>query len=479
MSSSNAGASQGDKPLAVALFVHGASPELEGGTERTVWDLAFGLACAGHRVELVCGSVIWREGGDRDSVPGPEVPGPGSVTVHRLHRGDAHFEHWHKARSEPMRARIEALLDELKPDVAHVHHWLRLSRDLIATCARAGVPAVVSLHDHWTSCLLAHRVRPDEPGTCGRPMGPGACVPCAHRNVQPATPWVEFESEALGLVEHRQELARELGLARAWIAPSRSHGQRVEEWTGVAVPGAGLQVVPPPVTRLPQRRADRNSAAGGSLSVLGLGHLASHKGAHLLSGALARPGAESIRAHWLGGEVDSDYREALARAGRVQLHGAFDIERLHEHPALAEVDLFVSGSLADESYGLVLDEALALGLPALVPDRGALAERAPGLGGVTTYRAGSEEALHGALVALLENRNRLEALRGEVPARESLLRPLEEVVELTVNIYRSAIRSGAPELAPLEWFEARMTLHREQQWDAGLARAASEGEGNA
>ena len=71
-------------------------------------------------------------------------------------------------------------------------------------------------------------------------------------------------------------------------------------------------------------------------------------------------------------------------------------------------------SRAGESYGLVLDEALALGLPVWVSDRGALHERVADAGRVLP--AEKPEAWANALRDLLENPSLHARERARVPA---------------------------------------------------------------
>ena len=76
------------------------------------------------------------------------------------------------------------------------------------------------------------------------------------------------------------------------------------------------------------------------------------------------------------------------------------------------LQLAVFPSKCQETYGLVVDEALAHGVPVLVSDQGALAERA-GTGGVLVT---SLALLAIALRTLVADRAALERLRASIPA---------------------------------------------------------------
>ena len=81
------------------------------------------------------------------------------------------------------------------------------------------------------------------------------------------------------------------------------------------------------------------------------------------------------------------------------------------HPA-RDLHLAVFPSKCQETYGLVVDEALAHGVPTVVSDAGALAERAGTPGVVVTPLA----ALASTVRELVGSPSRLEALRAAIPA---------------------------------------------------------------
>ena len=154
--------------MRVALAVHAWPPEGAGGTERSTHALARALARAGHRVLVVAGSLRRAEGDavalERVDEPGPD--GGAGLEVVRLRRPDLYFDHWHKSLHPGVSAALRALLREREVEVLHVHHWLRLSRDLVHAAALEGVPSIVTLHDAWVGCPVAFRVRPDDRTTC-------------------------------------------------------------------------------------------------------------------------------------------------------------------------------------------------------------------------------------------------------------------------------------------------------------------------
>ncbi|MEM7306550.1 MAG: glycosyltransferase [Planctomycetota bacterium] len=463
--------------MKVLLALHGFPPELIGGTESAVQSLARGLRDRGHQVVVVAGSMDhgpeFRRSADASSEDG--------IRVIRLHRSDLYFDHWQKSYSARASAAFAEVLAEERPDLVHVHHWIRLSRDLVATAARAGIPAAVTLHDYWASCLVTFRVRPDTKEPCDVPLGPMPCLACA-AHLPPRTPWVSMESQMLALHQHRGDLARELSLARAVLAPTRAHAEAAAGFLGVDA--GSLEIYPVPNGRdLPLERRARSPEAAdaergdGRLVLAAWGNLLPLKGFDVILRALAAlPDPSRVALHLAGGEVLEDHtRElrALADGLDVTFHGAYQVPDLATHP-VAGADLMVSGTRARESWGLVVDEACALGMPMVLPRAGAFPERLKEGEGVLFYPQSDERALAAVLQGLLDNPERLGALRTSLPELDALAPSQADHVERVLAVYGRVLAAGAPEVAAQDWWEARLRQAEEEQWDLALSQATPE-----
>lgn len=72
------------------------------------------------------------------------------------------------------------VLDEVRPDVLHVHHLLHHSINYLHIARRRGLPVVFTLHDYWLSCPnLGQRMRADLE-VCHE-VDPGQCADCIGR----------------------------------------------------------------------------------------------------------------------------------------------------------------------------------------------------------------------------------------------------------------------------------------------------------
>jgi len=463
--------------MKVLFCVHGWPPEQQGGTENAARALALALTRAGHEVCVVAGSTHRSptEGALAVTVETDE----GELKVVRLQRSDLYFDHWQKGRSPEITRALREILRDERPDVVHVHHWIRLSRDLVLCAARAGVPAVVGLHDLWTSCLIAFRLLPDSRAFCKTPIAAHPCIACAGK-LAPKTPWVPLESAFLALAERQRDLARELALARVRIVPSRAHARAlVSFFADAAQDLAELEVVPPTASTISRSRAPRRSPVQEGRLVLGAwGTLARHKGIDLLLDALAQSSArERVELH-LAGEFESpSYQRELecrARGSNVHFHGAFRSGDLGQHP-VSDVHAFVSATRAHESYGLVLDEALALGLPRVIPDAPAFVERAGEQGAALFYESAHSGELARTLDRLSTETDLWPRLAREAGAARERLPTIADVAERHAELYARAIALGAPEVEPAAWFEERMDRAALAEWDRALAqRSAAE-----
>lgn len=455
--------------MKICLVLHGYPPELVGGTESAAQALARGLVSRGHEVLVVAGSI------DHGPVMriSEEVQADG-VRVVRLHRADLYFDHWQKSYSSEVSEAFAALLAKERPDLVHVHHWIRLSRDLVATAAEAGIVAVATLHDYWSTCLVTFRVRPDTHEACEATLAPDPCLSCAAL-VPPRTPWVERVDQAMALAEHRGDLARELELARAVIAPTAAHARAVSGFLGLDVQALRVRVVPHGRDLPLSPRQPDEEAAGDKLVLASWGNLHPLKGFDLVLGALASLDDPSgVRLHVAGREVLDDHTarlRELADGLDVVFHGAFDVADLAAHPA-GGAHVMVSGTRARESWGLVLDEACGLGMPMILPRSGAYAERLSEGAGCLFYEPGDAGSLARCVQRLLDEPELLAQLRRDLPPIAKLAPSSSDHVEAVLGVYEEALAQGPPTAPQRDWWERKLRRERERAWDLGCSESS-------
>ncbi len=421
--------------MKVMQVVHGAPPECVGGTEYYVQALGSEARAAGWETVTVAGSHDW---GDELRVSRATEDGERVV---RIHRADLYFDRWEKHFCAEASDAFAAVLAEEAPDVVHVHHWIRLSSDLLERCGEAGIPAVATLHDTWATCLACFRVRGEEQAACEAPLADEPCVAACGET----EPWWGGEESRRGLALFRGAMQAEWDRAAHLITPSGTHADLLARVTGRE--RSGFTVLP----HAPFRRvapADRQSGRG-PLHIGCWGSVYPLKGTHVLIDALARmQHADQVRVSVLGEAVVEGYGEQV-RAAAAGLPVTFRESFQASDLEAAGFDIAVLPSLCLESHSFLLDEAWMLGCAVVASDAGALGARVREAGpdaGVVFAR-GDAAALAAALDALVADPARVAALRAAAPVL-----PLfsDHAAEVRGLWERAATAGPAPQTAGLD-----------------------------
>jgi glycosyltransferase involved in cell wall biosynthesis/predicted nucleic acid-binding Zn-ribbon protein len=400
--------------MRILHIVHGFSPEFFGGTEHYVKRIAHAQLEQGHEVEILAGTI-------RPGEPGIESETHEGLLVHRLRRGDLFFERWDRGASGEAGAFYDRFLAERRPELVHLHHWIRLSRDLIRRTRAAGIPAIATCHDLYASCPRIFRVR-EEASFCERKLCADSCASCV-----PRPDWMDEALVRAQVEWFRTDFCRELGQACALLAPSRAIAEGLIRFT--EIPGSRFEVTPH-ATLLDWPELEPRTAwepgCGRPLVLAHWGHLMPTKGVHLLLEALhdkelvalLDKTGERIELELWGEAADPGYSDKLEEQMQgltVRRHGRFDVDDLLELRA----DVAIFPSVAYESYSFVVDEAFGLRMPILVSDRGALPERCGDAGLI--FAPDDAQALGAALRRILQGEARIDTMQAAIPPRRSVV----------------------------------------------------------
>jgi glycosyltransferase involved in cell wall biosynthesis len=411
--------------MRILHIAHGYFPEGAGGVESYVRDVTAEQRRQGHDPVLLAGSLeLWPECGIEEQV----VDG---LPVLRVHRDDQFFDHYAKAWHPGVERLVRRELARLRPDVVHVHHWIRLTSNLVELARGLGLPAVVTLHDLYASCPRVFRVRRDGVA-CFRELSVASCVDCVPRYGHES----EAElSESIAL--HHDQFAAELLGAHAVLAATGATAELVAQKTGLsrdrirvlplgyAARFAGVTVAEHAATPL-------RLGYWGSISV--------HKGVQTLLRAMQLvPAGTPLELHVFG-PFDSKALEAELRSLATGLPVTFHAGRFTPATiAAGGLHAAVLPSVCFETFGFVLDEAHELGLPAIVTQIGALPERAGA--SALVVPPGDAAALAQAMMQLATDPALLSRLRAAIPPRAPT--PQQHVAAL-LEIYTRARAAPAP-----------------------------------
>ncbi len=352
------------------------------------------------------------------------------------------------------------LLDQVKPDVVHIHHLINLSTGVITESARRGIPVVLTLHDFWMNCPRGQRIAAD--GTVCRQIERERCLSCLkpqwqgiHRSLKDA-PRRILENLILGDEAGRRELIafdehmrdvlgqidRVISPSKAMLADFVAYG--IDERKMVRLrycldsedttdPDPGTSKVLPERNGSSGQRENRDRVRIGYL-----GTLIPTKGVHLLTEAFRKlsglpvsldihgvappyPGRKGYLAELERG-VDSE-RE-------VRFRGPYQRSSLPQ--ILRSLDVVVVPSVWMENFPQTALEALSMGVPVVAADHGGLREIVrSGVNGLK-FRPGDSQDLADKLRCLIGDRDLRMRLSGrgvDIP------RPSEHAMK-HLEIYR-------------------------------------------
>jgi len=407
--------------MKIAVIAPFLPPEFLGGTERVAIAQARELARLGHSVRLIAATDSERALEEKNT---GVVEGLIAVRVPR-HLGErSPREHARPSLSK----RVDLAVGDV--DLVHVHHHGPFSSDLVRRLAER-VPVALTLHDHFVACPRTF-CAPKHGAVCPTDREFDGCVAC----LKPDLPDWNRGEVLRRLADRRAAFEADLDAASEIYVPSRWLAESLERQVSLPVGRVhrlphGLCEELSPIAledvageELSTARALSSASRPrreGPLRVLHFGNRARVKGClDLVRAASALPKG-SVRLIFCGEEVERGFDAELRKAAgglNFELRGGYQPEELVL--LAAEADIAAFPSLAAESYGLVVDEALALGLPALVSDAGALPERlaSAGHGGRFPGRvlpAGEIGAWTACLRGLVEDERLLQDARAVLP----------------------------------------------------------------
>lgn len=308
--------------------------------------------------------------------------------------------------------------------VVHLHGYTKaLTASPVRTASRAGFPIVCTLHDFFAACPNGAFFDYSTMTPCGRRALSGACI-----------------AAACDKRHHAHKLYR---VARAAI--QRGAGGlpgRIGDY--IVLSERSLQLMAPylPCDARFHRLANSvdipagpPAPVAGNRSILYVGRLDLEKGVRLLAETTGRLGLDCVMVG------DGPLRAELAALPWVTVTGWVAPETVRDH--LLRARCIVFPSLWYETFGLVTAEAAASGVPAIVSDTCAAAERIDD--GVTGWRFRSGDPADLARCLMLVGDDDRVAAAGAAAYRAhwaAQATPQQHVRRL-VELYRQILRDRA------------------------------------
>jgi glycosyltransferase involved in cell wall biosynthesis len=250
------------------------------------------------------------------------------------------------------------ILDTFKPDVMHFHSIQQLSASMLEVCRERKVPFVVTAHDAWWLCQRQFMVNRDNHPCGQRGVDLRVCSTCV------ADPKVLYDRD--------RALRSALAHAELILTPSKFQ-RRLYLENGFSRDRVRLNKngVSVPVVSSPRQRDLKAPLRLGYM-----GGKAHHKGYFWLREILKRVRGEDyvfklVDIHRKMGPSPIKLADFKIR-GKLDVVAPFSPDRADDF--YAGIDVLLMPSLAPESFGLSIREALARNVWVITTDAGALSE---------------------------------------------------------------------------------------------------------
>jgi glycosyltransferase involved in cell wall biosynthesis len=328
---------------------------LKGGSERYYFDLQAELEARGHQVAVFS----TRNPANRATpyepyfVPRVDYHGKGLRKAIRLARDVI----WNKDAA----ARLGRLLDDFRPDVAHLHNFHhQLSPSILTELSRRRIPVVQTLHDYKWVCpaylFLSHGEVCERCGP-GNRFHPVVRRRCHHDSF--------LRSLVVHLESSRSWGRRDFDRVARFLAPSQFMADRV---IAHGLPRERVQVMPYFIRTGSYRPAESTGA-----EFLYAGRLSREKGLSILFDALARSEGRLRLAVAGTGPLEAELLER-ARDERLGVEFLGHLRAQELHDAIRRSLAVVVPSLWYENQPYAVLESFALGVPVIASDIGGLPE---------------------------------------------------------------------------------------------------------
>lgn len=410
-------------PVRVVVVSHSWEALAQGGAERSAAALVAGL----NQRDDVQATLVACVPGEQMHGNAPLGVDAASGAILIASQTDGEFLSWRAP--EMVRAWVE-LLQALRPDVLHLHHYAHAGVELPAVARRVlpDVRVVVTLHEFMAMCPRWGQMVDRDGLLCEAPST-RKCGTCMGWSPEYTVARTEYVRSGLAAVD--------------WFtSPSHFLAERYAAW---GIDHRRLRVLPN-VVSTPVARRRVGEVDKDRLRVGYLGQHTPFKGLGVLLDAYAMlpPHVQDslvLEVFGSGAErFGPEFAESLAEHPArsmpgVSFRGRYENARVAD--ILDDLDALVVPSTWWENSPVVIEEALARGVPVICSDIGGMAEKVrDGIDG-WHVRAGSASALARRFEGLVEDPAAFASVRPRTPA------PVPEAVAAYVGLYREAIAAPA------------------------------------
>lgn len=381
--------------MKILYIIHQFYPTHHAGTEKFLLNLATTMQKWGHKVRVLTYDY------SPDGVPPLEStlrsylykgidilairdPRPTSDLHYRI--GDPRFT-----------GLAESVLREESPDLLHIAHSMRLSEFVLAA-GRLSIPYLVTMTDFFLMCPRC-TLFTEKRTLC---MGPEHGEACA----------VSCQSYPSDVIRERLKAGKIILLnAAKLVAPSRFLGHLFKR----EFPFIAPRVIPYGIDYNRIKVNRRKYTGTEDFVILFAGQLDFHKGVHVLIDAVRRVKAGNLRLKIYGAgplAAVRHFKDQASHDSRIEFCGVYGEDVIGD--VFSQADVIAIPSMWHENNTIVMREAIASHLPALVSNAGGMVEKIrDGYNGFV-FRMGDSQDLQRVIEQLLSNPELLTRVRNNL-----------------------------------------------------------------
>ncbi|HEY9302002.1 MAG TPA: glycosyltransferase family 4 protein [Phormidium sp.] len=443
--------------MRILLTVHQFLPKYSAGTEILTLQVASELQRRGHQITVLTGHPTSEELPIEKRFDEYDYQG---IKVIRFHHGAIPFDGQINAtemeyNSLFMASYFKKYLQELKPDVVHIFHLIRLSASVISACKQLGIPIFMTATDFWLVCPMNQLRLPDGELCQGPTLNSINCLRHVVEISQPETVKQRTRGTPDWLL-HLVLLAIRFNIfpqrwftehVRALIMRPEFLKARVSDLDGLFVPTRlmesvlsrnGLEreklVFLPYGLDLAHIQPSYHRGQSPTLRVGFIGTLYEHKGVHLLIDAVRNHLSTldiELNVYGNTSEYPEYYQQLVAIASddpRIHFRGTFPNAEIGQ--VLTELDVLVVPSIWYENTPLVVYSAQAAGCPVIGTDVGGIAEVIQHRRNGLLFEKGNVEALADAIRQLYGDRELLSVMSRAAKPPTTMQQYVDELEEV-------------------------------------------------
>lgn len=366
--------------MKILLVIHSYLPNYFAGTEVYTYNLAQELARLGNEVKVF--TVEPRTSFKKDTT---ERYFEGAVEVIKVHHPEAKQPQnlretiW----KDEYNKEFKAALDEYRPDVVHIQHLIGMSLEFINIVKARNIKVVYTAHDLWHRCPTLRAYVEDTPCLCKRHE---ACGLCSGMAIQSFIDYKKVDNPFVKLLlrldwktqrrKRNSTFLKQLEKVDLIVTPSQYLYNDIKQF---GIKEFKVRMIQHGIN-LPPANLVGNKIDNGIVRFIFASHLTIDKGFGLAVQTfkeLEKAGLK-FKLDFYGSYAKEDstiteFLEEISHTDQMSYQGTYKPENKYE--VFSKYNVALVPSLWNEIYGLVLDEALALGKFALVSNKGALPER--------------------------------------------------------------------------------------------------------